>query len=598
MKTIFNSTQDLFASIKKQTPKIVRYLALCIFAAALVSCNDDLLVDIEPVESEFTVNIDVSGIVNDFTDIDGSKLFPNGAINQDRSVEVRYSVYDEDGAAVINETVSLQDFSKKESITKSIKNGIYTIVASAYISDKSGKVEFWKPENINDLYKYRINYSPGDNWWIGSYGVLGVGKRTVAINKSQTVNISMSPVVSMVFFHFTKCDVAGIKKLRFVVESFNDYFDVDEMQGIIKEQGNVISYDFAVTSQAVATAICYLPTSKFTISWQGFDAADKEVNKGVVPSSAVKAGETKVITINTEPPILKVDPDKIIFEGNETGYKTATVTTNAASWDVNTATTASWLKVEKQGNTLRFTPESLNTGTSDRTTTVTVTAVNLVPVTVQVTQKAPTLPPDLPKFEDIVGSTYTATGTPIPGVTYPAPGSWSGLLIPFPEGQYYAITNWANLAGYPLWIDFVGGKLFLDNSSLVKEDDNERYYYAVGYRIGGTTYYASTSYNYEVTYNKTTGTLDFTGTYNGYPAMVFLLGVNKTTGNGIIYTDTALTNAKLVLTPASSSSPSGVGAGMKSNVPMRKSGKVVDYSGGIIPMENVKSLKDLKLQFE
>ena len=306
MKTIFNTKQDRCMSIKKQTSKIIRYL--WIFAVLFASCNKNLEVDITPEESVITANIDISGIVKNFKNVDGTNLFVNGTIEQDRFVEVRFSIYDENGSAIITETVSLQDFSKKESITKTVKNGEYTIVACAYISDKNDEAEFWKPENINDLYSYWIKYSPGSSKWIGTYGVLGVWEKEVAINESQSVNINISPVVSMVYFYFTNCDVAGIKKIQLNVKSFNDYFDVAKMQGVINEQ-NTYTYEKNITTSTTTWAICYFPISKFSISWKGFDADGKEINNGDIPSSALTAGETKVITIETQTLVPSLIPE-------------------------------------------------------------------------------------------------------------------------------------------------------------------------------------------------------------------------------------------------------------------------------------------------
>jgi len=48
MKTIFNTTQNILASIKKQTSKNVRCFMILALATVLVSCNDNLEVDITP----------------------------------------------------------------------------------------------------------------------------------------------------------------------------------------------------------------------------------------------------------------------------------------------------------------------------------------------------------------------------------------------------------------------------------------------------------------------------------------------------------------------------------------------------------------------
>ena len=81
---------------------------------------------------------------------------------------------------------------------------------------------------------------------------------------------------------------------------------------------------------------------------------------------------------------LSVGSSSLSFSASETATKTTTVTTNASSWNFNCS--ASWLKVEKQGNTLKVTPNSANTGSSQRTASITVSAGTAKNVTVQVTQ--------------------------------------------------------------------------------------------------------------------------------------------------------------------------------------------------------------------
>ena len=90
--------------------------------------------------------------------------------------------------------------------------------------------------------------------------------------------------------------------------------------------------------------------------------------------------------------LLEVKPASIVFAANETDTQTAEVTTNASDWTFSVPSSATWLTVEKEGNTLQFTPNSPNTGTSDRSTTVTVRATNADPVAVQVRQSYPSAP--------------------------------------------------------------------------------------------------------------------------------------------------------------------------------------------------------------
>lgn len=267
---------------------------------------------------------------------------------------------------------------------------------------------------------------------------------------------------------------------------------------------------------------------------------------------------------------LSVSPTTISFGATETSTQTATVTTNAPSW--NASTTASWLSLSQQGNTLRVTPTGANTSTSQRSATITVTAGNANPVTVQVTQSGTSTSPGL-IVTDIVNSTYTATGTPATGVASPAPNSWSGSLTAYYTYSYYSISNWTNLVGYPLWVDFEDGKLYLDLYSVVRTADDIDYYFVVGYLDGTTFTSKPTTYKYEVSYNKATRTLDFTGTIDGRVASVAIRSVNKNTQQSLVYSNTILANAKFVLTPTGTAP-----AGTKSAPSLGKPGKVMNAS--------------------
>jgi len=304
------------------------------------------------------------------------------------------------------------------------------------------------------------------------------------------------------------------------------------------------------------------------------------IEGGVFSGSAVRFADACQDGTGTWPSnTLSVSPTSVRFEADETAAKTVTVTTNASSW--NATTTASWLTLSQQGNTLRITPKSLNTDVSQRTATIAFTAGTASPVNAQVTQASSVTSEGL-KFNDIVNSTYTATATPPAGFTNPAPSSWSGSLTVYHSDSYYRITNWANIGdNIPLWIDFADGKLYLDNYSIVGSSDEVDYYFAVGYVEGTTFTYKATTYKYEVSYNKTTRTLDFTGTIDGRTATVALIEINKTTKLVRFYTDTTLANAKFVLTPVS-----GAPASPRSAAFSGKSGKRGNLPGGKISVED------------
>ena len=118
--------------------------------------------------------------------------------------------------------------------------------------------------------------------------------------------------------------------------------------------------------------------------------------KADVIVSATDAGSVIIrvtqAPFDPEPVTLEVDPTTIIFEAGETSVKMATVTTNADSWDYSYPVSATWLNVDKQENTLRFTLNSPNTGASQRSTDVIVTAGDANQVTVKVIQE-PSSPP-------------------------------------------------------------------------------------------------------------------------------------------------------------------------------------------------------------
>jgi predicted heme/steroid binding protein len=150
-------------------------------------------------------------------------------------------------------------------------------------------------------------------------------------------------------------------------------------------------------------------------------------------------------------------------------------------------------------------------------------------------------------FDDIRESTYVANGTLF---STNRAFSWRGEVH---QGDYgglhYAITNWAN-GGYPLWLDFVNGILVLDDRTFVDEDGDYDLYFGAGYFARGAWHHVP---NYTVSYNKTTRTLDFSGTYDGHPVYVGIWGEHYITGEWIVYDNELVRDAKLVLTPVFSS---------------------------------------------
>jgi hypothetical protein len=109
---------------------------------------------------------------------------------------------------------------------------------------------------------------------------------------------------------------------------------------------------------------------------------------------------------------LSISPESLTFESNETGSKTVSITTNASGWDAKTD--ASWLTTGKDGNTLRVTVTSENTGSSPRSAAITVTAGNSFEKTLTVTQKERStlsISPSSLAFDEKVGAKTVTVNT-------------------------------------------------------------------------------------------------------------------------------------------------------------------------------------------
>jgi hypothetical protein len=159
---------------------------------------------------------------------------------------------------------------------------------------------------------------------------------------------------------------------------------------------------------------------------------------------------------------------------------------------------------------------------------------------------------DLPSFSEIKQSTYSAKGMP-----YPERANlflWNGKVEPKEDeiGQYYEITNWYNTGKYSLtgdlWLDYYEHKLVLDDRDKVGEDGDYDLYFGASYFTGRGW---EAVLDFAVSYNKTSKTLDFSGTYDGYQIYVGIFGKHYLTGDEIVYEDSQIKDAKLVLTTSS-----------------------------------------------
>ena len=171
--------------------------------------------------------------------------------------------------------------------------------------------------------------------------------------------------------------------------------------------------------------------------------------------------------------------------------------------------------------------------------------------------------------EKLENSTYSGTGSPL----FDAPSSFTGKFVVNEElinETYYTITNWANKT--LVFLDYKNGKFYLDGTTVLFEYDN--LYWCMGVSTSdewGNVHIQPASFEYEVKYNSSTKTFDFSGTLNNQPVVVGLVGRDKVTGEALSFSgDTFYSDAKLVLTP----------------IPKSVSAKTQDFENFLKPTKN------------
>jgi len=274
--------------------------------------------------------------------------------------------------------------------------------------------------------------------------------------------------------------------------------------------------------------------------------ASGSARKAEIRVTAGNATEQIVSVTQDAATTLSCSPTSLSFAYNETASKTTTVTTNASSWDATTP--ATWVSLTKSGNTLTVKPLSTNSSTSSRSAIITINAGNLS-VTLTATQAGTTpVPGDNIPFPT---SSYTATGS-ARFLESPGPGSWSGTITLVNSGQtnYYRLSGWGgrSLVAY---LDLINGKIILDGTTKIVDDSSDistkGYFKAVVIDFNDSTW--DEVENYQVNYNSSTRTLDFSGKHAGYDVLVGIVAIKNTDLIGV-YTE-LYANAKLVLTPTS-----------------------------------------------
>jgi len=166
------------------------------------------------------------------------------------------------------------------------------------------------------------------------------------------------------FFYYPE-GVTGAKSANVVTNADNWEYDVDAEAAKwldVKKQENKLE----VTPKGPNTGI-----------------SERTAEIKVTAGNAIPVDVT-VIQDPVPPVFLRVNPASLLYEAGQTGNKTLTVETNAASWEPTTS--SDWFTSQKSGNTIIVNVSSLNNGASQRSANITVTAPGATTVTVPVTQ--------------------------------------------------------------------------------------------------------------------------------------------------------------------------------------------------------------------
>lgn len=132
-----------------------------------------------------------------------------------------------------------------------------------------------------------------------------------------------------------------------------------------------------------------------------------------------------------------------------------------------------------------------------------------------------TFPPPPPSSVPFATSDFSATGTPPLNSGWPT--SWTGTITPTPStgtANYYTVSKWG-LRTDPVNINYISSskRLMINNTTRAYVYNGLNYYFeAVAYNQ--STGLVNILSSYEVGYNESTNTLDFSGTYGGLPVYV------------------------------------------------------------------------------
>lgn len=273
-----------------------KYFTIVIAVLFFASCNKDLEVDIS---YQLTANIDIMDVAKYIKDIDGSLIYKNGDLYYDDDyIVLAYMLYDKDGNLVVEERMKLDSFSEITKITKTVKDGDYTIVVCVFMGDDD--MEWWNLSGKENLNNLKVRFYSEHKYINSVSGTLGLYKRTISVNKSEDLSINVPPAVSFILLNFQNLSSVGISTIGLSINTWNDFLNVADEKSNILELPNSAYWTLNRSQNSTnrLTYLFYLPTSRYTMAWQGLNAANAVIRGPFnIPSRAIVAGKTYYITI-------------------------------------------------------------------------------------------------------------------------------------------------------------------------------------------------------------------------------------------------------------------------------------------------------------
>jgi len=254
------------------------------------------------INYQLTTTITAIDVVKNIKDIDNSDLFPNGLVGEGEKVRISLFIYNQSGELIIEETKLLNSFAEVLTLNKQIKEGNYTVISCVDVVDADNlttvKTEYWKFENKDKFQNLKATFQSGFQWYTF---VLGYSKQTISINKAQSLNINLIPTGSMVTLNFDYLNLSQIQTIKLGIITWNNYLSLSDGISNTSEllnDGNVSTLEKGEYRNRIKSIYC-LPSNQLTIKWVGLNAAGNQIKSGTIPSSALIAGQNKIITIDT-----------------------------------------------------------------------------------------------------------------------------------------------------------------------------------------------------------------------------------------------------------------------------------------------------------